>query len=125
MNATFGELLRERRRAAGLSQRKLAELVGVDFSYVSKLENDRLPPPSSETVVRLAEAIGAAPDEFLAVAKKIPDAVGDEIVGEPAAQRFLRLASSMKLSRSEWEALVGELERLRGDEPSDGEGGTR
>lgn len=117
MTKTFGEVLREKRRASGLSQRKLAELVQVDFSYVSKLENNRLPPPSGETVVRLAEAIKVPPEELLAAARKIPDAVGDQMVGEPSAQRFLRLASAMKLSGTEWESLVGQLKQLRDDDP--------
>ena len=98
MATKFGEFLRERRRQAGLSQRRLADIVGVDFSYVSKLENDRLPAPSAETVIRLAEAIGSPPDEFLAAARRMPGSVGDEVVREPAAQRFLRMATTMKLS---------------------------
>ena len=120
MAPTFGQQLREWRRLAGLSQRRLAESVGVDFSYVSKLENDRLAPPSAETVIRLAEAINAPPDELLAAARKIPEAVGDEVVREPAAQRFLRTASTMKLSGPEWEALIGKLESLRDQEPPEG-----
>lgn len=120
MTTAFGQLLRERRREAGLSQRRLAEAVGVDFSYVSKLENDRLPAPSAETVIRFAEAINTPADELLAAARKIPGAVGDEVVREPAAQRFLRTASTMKLSGPEWEALIGKLESLREEEPPEG-----
>ena len=43
MEQTFGQYLREQRRRAGMSQRELASRVSVDFSYISKLENDRLP----------------------------------------------------------------------------------
>ncbi len=92
----------------------------MDFSYVSKLENDRLPAPSAETVVRFAEAISTPADELLAAARKIPGAVGDEVVREPAAQRFLRTASTMKLSGREWETLIGKLESLREGEPPEG-----
>ena len=120
MSETFGQRLRSLRRQAGLSQRTLAQEVGVDFSYISKLENNRLPAPSAETVIRLAEAIGASSEELLAVARRIPSAVGAEVVGEPAAQRFLRMASTMKLSGPEWEAMVGKLEGLREEEPSGG-----
>lgn len=122
MSATFGEVLREKRRASGVSQRRLAELAGVDFSYISKLENDRLPAPSAETVVRLANAIGASPEQLLAAARKMPEDVGKQVSREPAAQRFLRLASSMKLSGAEWENLVGKLESLReGETPERGQ----
>lgn len=121
MNKDFGAILREKRRVAGLSQRKLAALVQVDFSYISKIENNRLPPPSGETIVRLAEAIQVPAEELLAAAKKIPHAVGGEVVGEPSAQRFLRLASTMKLSNTEWETLVGKLRQLRDLDKTDGE----
>ena len=39
---TLGTRLKELRRKARLTQRQLAGRVGVDFSYVSKMENDRL-----------------------------------------------------------------------------------
>ncbi|MBN1554810.1 MAG: substrate-binding domain-containing protein [Phycisphaerae bacterium] len=69
----FGELLRKHRRQSGLTQRDLARRVGVDFSYISKLENDRLPAPAIKTIRRLTEAIGAPPEELLAAANKSPD----------------------------------------------------
>ena len=58
MDMTFGQLLRELRRAKGVNQRDLASKVGVDFSYISKLENDRLPPPAADTVVKNLRGVG-------------------------------------------------------------------
>lgn len=116
MGQSFGQRLRELRRQSGMSQRRLADEVGVDFSYISKLENDRLPAPAAETVIRLADAMRASPEDLLAAARRMPDAVGDEVVREPAAQRFLRMASNMKLSGPEWEALLGKLTNLRDDD---------
>jgi len=49
MNQSFGQLLKHIRREKGVSQRDLADQVGVDFSYISKIENDRMPPPSADT----------------------------------------------------------------------------
>jgi transcriptional regulator with XRE-family HTH domain len=120
MSTSFGRTLRQYRRSCGISQRRLAQQVGVDFSYISKLENDRLPPPASETVSRLADALGVAAAELLAAARKLPDALDKDVVGQPAAQRFLELASSMRLSGKEWESLVGRLQQLR-DIPEDGD----
>lgn len=71
--AAFGKILRKRRRESGLTQRDLAERVGVDFSYISKLENDRLPAPAVRTIRRLTEVLGASDDEFLAAANKSPE----------------------------------------------------
>ena len=90
----FGTVLRENRRLSGLSQRQLAEKVGVDFSYISKLENGRQPPPAAETVARLAEVLGCPVEDLLSAAKKMPANL-NESVGQPAALRFLQEASRL------------------------------
>ena len=117
MATTFGELLREKRRAASLSQRQLAERAGVDFSYISKLENGRLPAAADDTVVRICAILGCPAEEFFTAAGKLPTELGESLVGEPAAIRFLQEASRLQLSQKEWERMLGELHGLReGDE---------
>ena len=111
----FGSILREKRRAAGLSQRRLAELGGVDFSYISKLENGRLPAPAAETIVRLAGILGCAPEEFLSAAGKLPHGVGKALAQEPSALRFLQEASRLGLSEDDWEQMLGQLRSLGSD----------
>ncbi|MBY0460148.1 MAG: helix-turn-helix domain-containing protein [Gemmataceae bacterium] len=114
--STFGQFLKEKRRTAGLSQRQLAEKVGVDFSYISKLENDRLPAPAPDTVVRISECIGCPAEDLFAAAKKLPTGVNDALINEPTAVRFLHEASRMKLTQDEWQRLLGELHGFRQDE---------
>lgn len=111
----FGTVLRENQRLSGLSQRQLAEKVGVDFSYISKLENGRQPPPAAETVARLAEVLGCPVEDLLSAAKKMPANL-NESVGQPAALRFLQEASRLGLSQEEWEQLLGKLHGLRSDQ---------
>jgi transcriptional regulator with XRE-family HTH domain len=115
MTTAFGEILREKRRAAGISQRRLAELVGVDFSYISKLENGRMPGPAADTIVRIAESIGCPSEELLAAAQKLPNGVGSILSGNPAAVRFLQEATSLSLNETEWEQMRGKLKTLRDD----------
>jgi transcriptional regulator with XRE-family HTH domain len=115
----FGTVLREKRRATGISQRQLAEKVGVDFSYISKLENGRLPAPAAETVARLAEVLACPVEELLSAAKKMPADLNDS-VGQPAALRFLQEASRLRLSKEEWEQLLGKLHGLRSDQGEEG-----
>ena len=38
----FGEKIRDLRQSRNLTQRELGELVGVTFTYISKVENERL-----------------------------------------------------------------------------------
>jgi len=113
MEETFGQKLRALRRVASITQRRLAERVGVDFSYISKLENDRLPPPAADTILKICEVLGIPPEELLAHSGKIPVQVQQSIGSSPAAIQFLRNAQEMKLSEAEWEQLSEQLKRLR------------
>ena len=110
---TFGQTLKEIRRDAGVTQRELATAVGVDFSYISKIENDRMPPPAADTIVKICGVLGVAPDELLAMTGKMPTPVKEAISENPAAQQFLREAQTMTLTDDEWGALTQQLKKLR------------
>jgi len=88
--ATFGERLRDLRKAKGLSQRALGDIVGVNFTYVSKIENEKLDFaqfPSEDHIRKLAEALDADVDELLLLAKKIPDQIKRRVMERPDAFR--------------------------------------
>lgn len=75
MEQSFGEIIRQARKDKGYSQRKLAELVHLDFTYLSKLENDRADhPPSEEAIRSLAQHL-KLPDveELIYLAGRIPE----------------------------------------------------
>jgi HTH-type transcriptional regulator, competence development regulator len=72
----FGEYLRRRReekRAAdpGFSLRRVAASVGIEPSYLSKVERGEQPPPSEETILALARELDEDPDVLLALAGKV------------------------------------------------------
>lgn len=113
MAKSFGQTLRELRRSSGVSQRELAEKVEVDFSYISKMENDRMPPPSADTIVRICEVLEIPPDELLSLSGKMPTQVKEMVSSSSAALQFMRQAQEMKLTEEEWEKLTLRLKRLR------------
>jgi transcriptional regulator with XRE-family HTH domain len=89
---TFGEKLRKLRQAKNLSQKRLAAQVGINYTYLSKIESEKLdfaPYPSEELIRRLAEALGADVDELLLLAKKIPADIRDRVLQRPDAFRTL------------------------------------
>lgn len=61
---TIGERIKIGRRAAGLSQRALAEAVGVSAMAISKYER-QLDTPSSGVLLRLAQALNVKTEYFL------------------------------------------------------------
>jgi transcriptional regulator with XRE-family HTH domain len=113
MDETFGARLRTLRRAKGASQRELAEKVNVDFSYISKVENDRLPPPAAETIEKICGELGVESDELMGLTNKIPTDLRQMLIEDKGAREFMRAAQSMSLSEGEWSKLAGRLKRLR------------
>lgn len=72
MTKAFGQAVRSARDRAGLTQRVLAEAVGVHFSYLSKIENGHAAvAPSEDLIRRLAETLGADAEDWLALSGKI------------------------------------------------------
>ena len=91
---TFGERIRQLRKAKDLSQRDLATMVKVNFTYISKIENEKLDfgdYPSEELIVKIAKALDADADELLILAKKVPEGVRNRVIQRPDA--FRKLAS--------------------------------
>jgi transcriptional regulator with XRE-family HTH domain len=89
---TFGERVRDLRKAKNFSQRELADIIGVNFTYLSKIENGKLDFasfPSEDTIRKLAEALEADVDELLLMAKKIPPDIRDRVIEKPDAFRKL------------------------------------
>ena len=72
----FGSHVREvregkRQEDRRYSLRQVATRVGIEPTYLSKLERGELAPPSEETTRRIAEDLGEDPDVLLALAGKV------------------------------------------------------
>jgi len=107
---SFGKRLRQLRLDQRLTQRALAERVAVDFTYLSKLENDRMDrPPSEDLLRRLAEALETDADELIQLAQRVPRDVAEIVVQRPEAAELLR--SMNKLTREEWIEMVQEAKK--------------
>src|ERR1700727_1538992 len=81
---SFGELLRQHRLAAGLTQEALAERAGVSAKAISDLERDPDRTPRLDTIVLLADALGLEPAErhtLLAVARPDPGSGSGPVPG--------------------------------------------
>lgn len=64
----LGNRIKQGRIAAGLSLRELAQAVGLSAMAISKYERDQIK-PSSETLLRLAKALGVRTEYFFREAK--------------------------------------------------------
>jgi len=87
-NRTFGPYVRERREALrrddpSFSIRQVAGRIGIEPSYLSKVERAQVPPPSEDTVVRLAAILGEDSDVLLALAGKVSSDLEEAIRRRP------------------------------------------
>ena len=67
----FGKALKRLRKERNLSQEKLADLSGLDRSYISILERN-LKLPSLNTILALASGLGIKASEFIMEMEKNP-----------------------------------------------------
>lgn len=74
---TAGEKIRACRQAAGLSQEKVAELVGVSRQAVTKWESGQSA-PSTENLLRLAEVLGTTVDLLVGTSAERPPLAADQ-----------------------------------------------
>jgi len=84
----FGERVRNLRKTKNLSQRALGEKVGVSFTYVCKIENEKLDfgeYPSEGLIGKLAVALEVEEDELLLLAEKIPEYIRKRVLQRPEA----------------------------------------
>ena len=110
----FPDLLRELRRTARLSQRALAERVGIDFTYLSKIENGRVEPPSEGVLQKIAKELAdklgrdetELADELITLAGKIPSDLAETLSRNPEVVRLLRSVGSDVRSAADWRRLL-------------------
>lgn len=83
---SFGEKIRELRRSKRLTLRELAAKVGVGFTYLSKIENNRLEvghSPSERLIHKLAIELEGVEDELMLLADKVPELIRQRVIERP------------------------------------------
>jgi transcriptional regulator with XRE-family HTH domain len=122
--STFGEMVKQFRMRAGLTQRQLADRARpkLDFTYVSKIEGNKVPPPAREAIEALAVALRLTPEERLELvtaAGRVPADLEQWVVKEPRARQLYRSIQQLPdAERDEMlERLIRQVERDIGREP--------
>jgi len=92
---TFGERLKQLRTDKGLTQPQLAQLAGIEQSYLSKLENDKSV-PSAEMFSTLLAGLGMDEASFLNGLDQ--DVMGGTLAHIPAVVRFQGNAVAAQVS---------------------------
>ena len=85
---TYGEFIRGRREALkeedrSFSVRQVAQRIGVEPAYLSKIERGEVAPPSEAKIIALAEELGEDRDVMLAMAGKVSTDLREIILKRP------------------------------------------
>lgn len=74
MTPTFGQAIRTARVSIGYTQRELAALAEIDFTYLLKLEGDRADYPLKEYVIQqLAHYLSLDKEELMCLTGRLPE----------------------------------------------------
>lgn len=96
---TFGQYIRQcreglRAKDPAYSVRKVAQRIGVEPAYLSKIEREEVAPPSEEKIRALARELDEDPDMLLAMAGKVSSDLLEIIRKRP--QLFAELLRQLK-----------------------------
>ncbi len=113
---TVGQLIKDRRRALGLTLRDIADRVGCTRGYLSSIENDRREhPPSRGMLDRLEEALGLERGRLVSLGEwqSTPDEVRRRVIDLEAQQHLSqRLVELLAKDGVDASFRSGELRRL-------------
>lgn len=116
MHQDFGNYFREKRIEKKLTLRSFCEKYGFDTAYISRLENNKLKPPSREKLEALANALGLQKNSkdwvtFFSLAyesrKELPTEIREnapEVISLLPA--FLRSPTGKKISKEKLDQLI-------------------
>lgn len=111
---TFGQVLRETRMKKGFSLRRFAALVEVSPTYLSQVEQENVMPPTADRVKRMAELLDENPDEWIALAGRVPEDLPGIIQQQPTEMpELLREASG--LSADQLRQVREQIRKLKGE----------
>lgn len=120
---TFGTKLRGYRLRARKTQLELADAIGVDFTYISKIEKGKAPPPARERIeaaARFLQLSEAEEIDLLLLADKVPADV-QTVLELPGAVSLYRKIQKLQPDEqgATIEHLIDEVERRLRSRPSD------
>ncbi|MGM1023189.1 MAG: helix-turn-helix domain-containing protein [Bacillota bacterium] len=78
----FGTYIKHLRKSLELRQSDVAAEAGIEASYLSKIEKDRVAPPSEDVLMKLAAALSHDENEIIYRAGKIPPDIRDLILND-------------------------------------------
>ncbi len=115
--SSFGTRIRQLRKERRLTQRQLAEQIGIDFTYLSKIENDMAPAPTEAVIRRIAEVFAETAEDLILLANKLPQDFEQDLLNRPEGHvaGLYRSLSGRHFTDDEWKEIL-DLMNKRGSQ---------
>lgn len=109
---TFGQTIKKMRKGKCITQLEMANKIGVDFTYISKIENDKTKfPPAEKTIRKIAKVLETNAEELILLARKVPQNLRETLVEDELAVDFLRVVPKLNnVQRREIRKIIDETE---------------
>lgn len=114
-NDAFGEFILTRRKSKGITQKKIAEALGVTCVYICDIEKGRRNPPNDEYLLILKQILALSEDESnmlydLAAASKhsVSSDLSEYVMSSDVVRKALRLAKD-KATQEDWIRFIKSL----------------
>lgn len=121
MNGRFGKFISEKRKAKGITLRRLAAEIGIAPAFMSDIEKGHRYPPKKETLDKIVHALNLNEEDInkmfdLAAEEKdntvSPD-LPEYIMNNDKVRIALRLARDSDASDETWQKIIELLEKER------------
>lgn len=106
----LGGIIKEERKSKKITQRELAVLIGVDFSYISKIENGNSQTPSKEVLTKIANTLEIDQELLFIKGGQVPEDIKEIIFNKPGIVKFLRGIKDKEISKDQWEGIYDFIE---------------
>jgi transcriptional regulator with XRE-family HTH domain len=114
---SFGRVVRELRinHKDYSSLREFAKKVGLSPAYLSRIENEKEPPPSEAVVEKLADALGTDKYELFSYAGKVPTEFLETFKKNPkGVASFMRRVQEIGVeSDSDWKEIESSISKMK------------
>lgn len=118
MKDTFGEFVSRKRQEQNISLRKFAGIVKISPEYLSKIENNERPSPSTDILIRISEKLYLSETEKellfdLAAQSKPTPTIAIDLINYikkyPTIHQALRMAKRCDANNNDWEKFINIL----------------
>ncbi len=112
MESTFSTFISSKRLEKSISLRQFADIIKISPEYLSKIENDERPAPSSDILMRMSEKLLLSETEKedffdLAAKSKLDSSIAVDLIAyinkNPTIHKTLRIAKRYNATDEDWQ----------------------